>query len=584
MSRAALLLLLLYPVFAQSQLPSPRTPSSQPEPALLEIQALLDAGKLKEAENADRIYLAAHSSSADAHFLLGYILFRNANPKSSLAEYTEGARYRAPAALDLEVMGCDYFLLEDYPAADKWFSKAVEQDPTDAMARFYLGRARFNEKHLDDAIRAFTECLRTDPRNSQASNHLGLSYEALGKTEEAMKAYRDAISSDPNASDPYLNLGALLAQDQRPAEAVSYLIHAAQTMPSDPRVHRELGKAYLALNQLQDARAEFEKAVELAPENGPGHFLLSQALRKLGLADQAGVEAERYTALTGTHSSPDTPLQEIRSLIQLGKLRDAEQLARRYIEIHKNSGEGHFLLGYVLFNEKDAKSSLAEYTEGAKYRKPTAADLEAVAGDYVLLNDYPDADKWFTKAVEWNPNDVLGWYYLGRTKYNENRFEEAIAAFEKCLALNGKDVKAEDNLGLSYEGLNRVEDAIAAYRTAISWQRDASTKDAGPYLNLGNLLAENEQAAEGLRYLNTAASIAPSDFRVHRALGKAYSHLNQNEKARAELEKAVTLAPENAPIHFMLAQVYRKLGLTEKAKLESEQYTKLNNASPQAQN
>jgi Tfp pilus assembly protein PilF len=61
-------------------------------------------------------------------------------------------------------------------------------------------------------------------------------------------------------------------------------------------------------------------------------------------------------------------------------------------------------------------------------------------------------------------------------------------------------------------------------------------------------------------------------------LGKAYAHLNQQAKARAELEKAVALAPGDAPVHFMLAQVYRKLGLAEKAKTESETYTKLTGA------
>ena len=103
-------------------------------------------------------------------------------------------------------------------------------------------------------------------------------------------------------------------------------------------------------------------------------------------------------------------------------------------------------------------------------------------------------------------------------------------------------------------------------------------------MNLGSLLADNDRAAEGLTYLTTAAALAPSDFRAHRALGKAYGHLDQNQKAREELEKAVSLAPDNAPIHFMLAQVYRKLGLAEKARLESEQFTKLNNSGPQAQN
>jgi tetratricopeptide (TPR) repeat protein len=559
-------------------------PSSQPEPALLEVQALLDAGKLSDAESADRRYLETHAGSADGHYLLGYILFREAKPKLSLAEYTEGARYRPPAALDLEVIGNDYFLLEDYPAADKWLTKAVESDPADALARFYLGRAKFNEKHFVEAISAFAECLKLQPANVQAADNLGLSYAALGKTEDALKAHRAAVASDAGASThdpgPYLNLGTLLADNERPAEAVAYLSQAVQMLPSDPRAHRELGKTYLKLNRLEDARTELEKAVQLAPENAPNHFLLSRVLRKAGFNDRANIENDRYMALTGAHSSPDTPLQEIRALIELGKLHEAEQLTRRYLEVHKNSGDAHYLLGYVLFKEEDAKSSLAEYTEGAKYRTPSAEDLEVVAGDYVLLKDYPDADKWFTKAVEWNPNDALGWYYLGRTKYNENRFDEAVAAFQKCLQLDPRNVKAEDNLGLSYEGLNRIDDAAAAYHIAIDWQANSTIKNAGPFLDLGSLMVDNDRATDALPYLLEAARFSAEDYRVHRQLGKTYAHLNQLEKARAEFEQAVQLAPANAPIHFMLAQVYRRQGLMDKAKAETERYSKLAETNP----
>jgi tetratricopeptide (TPR) repeat protein len=248
---------------------------------------------------------------------------------------------------------------------------------------------------------------------------------------------------------------------------------------------------------------------------------------------------------------------------------------RRYLEVHKTSAEGHFLLGYVLFKKQEANGSLAEYTEGAKYRAPGAAELEVVASDYVLLKDYPDADKWFTKAVEWNPTDVLGWYYLGRTKYNENRFEEAIVVFQQCLRLDPHNVKAEDNLGLSYEGLNRTEEAFAAYRTAIEWQRDAAEKNPEPFLDLGSLLVETGRGEQGLPHLLEAVRLSPEDYRMHRQLGKAYTRLNQLDKARAELEKAVELAPENAPVHFMLAQVYRKQGLMDKVKLETERYTAL---------
>ncbi len=107
---------------------------------------------------------------------------------------------------------------------------------------------------------------------------------------------------------------------------------------------------------------------QLCLENGPLHFLLAQAYHKEGLADKARLETERYNALTGAHSSPDTPLVALsRSLLELGKSVDAERVTRQYLQVHKTSAEGHYLLGYILFKRQDATSSLAEYTEGANH-------------------------------------------------------------------------------------------------------------------------------------------------------------------------------------------------------------------------
>lgn len=250
-------------------------------------------------------------------------------------------------------------------------------------------------------------------------------------------------------------------------------------------------------------------------------------------------------------------------------------MTRSYLETHPQSGEAHFLLGYVLFKEQRAKESLAEYTEGAKYTKPSAYDLEAVAGDYVLLKDYPDADKWFTKAAEWNPGNFQVLYYLGRTKYNENRFDEAVTVFLDCLKLDPRNIKAEDNLGLSYEGLGRTEEALDAYRKAIEWGKQAASPDAGPYLDLGRLLVASDRVSEALPFLREALKLSPEDVRTHRELGKAYLHANQLAEAQAELEASVRLAPEDAPTHFVLAQVYRKRGMLERAHAETELYTKL---------
>jgi tetratricopeptide (TPR) repeat protein len=293
-------------------------------------------------------------------------------------------------------------------------------------------------------------------------------------------------------------------------------------------------------------------------------------------------------------------IEQARSLAQAGNVTEADKKIRHYLKTNPASAEAHFVLGYVLFREiqshgtdestlsyaatgpelqfreEKARESLAEFTEGARFHAPSAADLNVVAFDYVLLADYPDADKWMSRSVSWNPKDSNAQYTLGRIKYAENRFEEAIAAFQQCLSLDPKNVKAEDNLGLSYEGLGHVDEAIASYKTAIDWQSQAAQKDDGPYINLGSLLLDQDRAEEALAYLKQAVAMAPQDAKAHERLGKAYSHLNDLTHAQTELEKAASLAPDVASLHFMLGQVYRKEGLMDKAKIEFQRTDELN--------
>ena len=184
--------------------------------------------------------------------------------------------------------------------------------------------------------------------------------------------------------------------------------------------------------------------------------------------------------------------------------------------------------------------------------------------------DYPDADKWLTKMLEWVPNDSEGWYYLGRTKYNENRFAEAISAFQQCLKFDPQNVKAEDNLGLSFAGLGRNEEAAAAYNQAIAWQAQSLVKNPGPYIDLGSLLIDENRPQKAVTFLLRAIEIAPRESRTHELLGKAYTRLDDFSKAQVELEKAVELSPQAPNLHCMLAAVYRKQGLAEKAKTEYE--------------
>jgi len=271
------------------------------------------------------------------------------------------------------------------------------------------------------------------------------------------------------------------------------------------------------------------------------------------------------------------PLADERELLAAGKLAESETAVLIYLRTNPSSADAHFLLGYVLFREKRAKESLAEFTAGAKFRRPRPDELKIVASDYVMLGDFGDADKWFSEVVAEAPNDADANYLLGRTKFNENDFPAAISSFERALILHPKYVEAENNIGLAWRELNDLERAEAAFQTAIEWQGDAPV-DAQPFLNLGTLLADRSRIEKAVPYLIKAAVLSPDNPTVHEELSHVYAEQQDLSKAQSELEKAVTLAPSISSLHFKLGQIYRKEGMRDRAREEFAVCAKLSGA------
>jgi Flp pilus assembly protein TadD len=309
-------------------------------------------------------------------------------------------------------------------------------------------------------------------------------------------------------------------------------------------------------------------------------------------------QTDPASAPPATSRQLDPQLTQAKELLAQGKIADADGLLRTYLTAHPDSADAHFLRGYLLFRqvqasaitrdasqrqlykeqgaaspgtgaeEASAKDSLNEFTQGAKYRVPSAFDLKIVALDYTVLGDYSDADKWLTHSLQANPQDADAWYLMGRTKYSENRFDEAAQSFQQYLKFDPKNIKAEDNLGLSYAALGQNDKAIAAYQNAIAWQAESPVKDPGPFLDLGVLLMDQNRTQEAVTYFLQAVAIAPKESRHHEELGQAYFRLDDLPKAQQELETAVGLSPQNARLHYLLGRVYNKEGLADKAKAE----------------
>jgi Tfp pilus assembly protein PilF len=261
-------------------------------------------------------------------------------------------------------------------------------------------------------------------------------------------------------------------------------------------------------------------------------------------------------------------LAQAKASLEQGQYADADKQLRDQLAAHPSDVETKYLLAFVLFKENKPADSLKEYTEAARQRAPHAADLKTVALDYVLLDDYTDAEHWIRFSLSIDANDAETWYEAGRIDYTLNYFQPALDAFQRSLQLDPASVKAENNLGLALAGLNRVDEAVTAYRRAVAMQAASPHPSEQPLLNLATVLIDRNQLDEALPLLQQAAQIAPHDWKILAQLGRFYMEKGDLNAARDVLERAIAIEPQRGSLHFQLGQVYKKSGESEKAQAE----------------
>ena len=73
-----------------------------------------------------------------------------------------------------------------------------------------LGRAAFDQRNYESAIKEFGACLEGDPDNALLLVLRGLSYNELGRYDSAAKDYEHALETDPETARLYLLPGAFV--------------------------------------------------------------------------------------------------------------------------------------------------------------------------------------------------------------------------------------------------------------------------------------------------------------------------------------------------------------------------------------
>lgn len=157
-----------------------------------------------------------------------------------------------------------------------------------------LGRLYKDARAPDEALAAFRQALAISPGRSRALIPMANVLLDAGSIPEAEDAFRSAEKLGRSAAQIHHGLGRLFLRSGRPDSAVGRFRAALQASPGDPESACGLAEALLRLGSAPEARDVLNDLVERDPYHVRARFLLGRAYMAMGQEEQARAELEIF--------------------------------------------------------------------------------------------------------------------------------------------------------------------------------------------------------------------------------------------------------------------------------------------------
>lgn len=587
-------------------------------------RAQMAAGKTAEAEATAKNVLELSKTHVGARILVATVANlttgRDAEALTLLQEVTKDKDVR-PAASQLELvdayvqLGRVQLTASRITQAQEAYSEALKIDPQSVDALVGSGELFYRSGRFSEAEARFESALRADPdsvlgklgqaktwialeRAKEAKDLLGKlqtvapnepqvyyqiarANEALGQRKDAEQAYRLAIEKSKTAEDgvqAYVGLSALMASNNRAADAAALLSEAATKYPDSGELARARGDIAAKTGRYEEAVSQYETALKKRQDDLSTRFALGQTLRKMRKFDEAiavfdevskvdkeypGLAVERglyyeetgqadealrmYTeALAKAPNDVDLKLRIGSTQVSAGAAKQAEPILKDVIRERGNSAEANHFLGRAML------LSGSNLNEAMRYLK-RAVELDSNRAEYYLYIGWAAneagqpalAETSLSKALELDHTLADAYWQRGVMLQKQNRTADAIKSLETALELKQSRYEAYGSLALCFEQQNNMTKAEEAWRKAIA----GNEKVADPHFHLGQLLKEKNDDKGAIAEMEKAIEFGvvkdPKPGWLARANFLAGEAINTSdpEKAVGYLTEYIKLSP-----------------------------------------
>jgi tetratricopeptide (TPR) repeat protein len=184
-------------------------------------------------------------------------------------------------------LGDVYRMQRRFAEAEQAYRKAVELGAPYADTHYNLGVTYTSQGRLAEAEGPLLQAIRIHPAHTNARYNLGWVYDNQGKLPQAEQAYAETLRYNPSYPEPRINLGVVLTKQGRYKEALEHLQIAQRVAPGHPVMLYALGDVYLKTKKYQDAITTFIQLAQREPRHRLAYTGLGLCYEALGNREQA---------------------------------------------------------------------------------------------------------------------------------------------------------------------------------------------------------------------------------------------------------------------------------------------------------
>ena len=192
--------------------------------------------------------------------------------------------------------------------------------------------------------------------------------------------------------------------------------------------------------------------------------------------------------------------------------------------------------------------------------------------EYLLIEDYYNAEYFFKNCILENPEDYPSLYNLLHCYEQMNLNKKAINVLKNTIKLNPYSEIAWHQLGCIYSKMDKIEKAISCFDYAII----SDNKLISAYIEKAKIFELKNQFVNAIDNYNLVLKFNDPSAFIYTKIGECYININNKKKGLKYFLKAIHIEPSFEKSWIKLIDYFIKLKKYKKASLYLHKSLRIN--------